>query len=76
MEHSLADIAKFTRRRSGWKSMPEGGQTPIYEDLPQPYHRYYCTCGSVGGRSVSETAAFVAFLAHQSNNPPTGGNNE
>lgn len=62
-EHQLWQIAHFTQRTSHF----ENG-LPVRVPLDPPYYRYYCTCGTVGGRSSSEKAALEAFLAHQSKN--------
>jgi hypothetical protein len=64
--HALSELAEFTHHTVGWKSQPSGGRVPIREALPEPYWRYYCACGTVGGRRASEKAAFEAFLAHKS----------
>lgn len=54
--HVLSYVKKFTQRRTGWRALPSGGSVPIYEQVT-PYWRWYCSCGTVGGRAASEDLA-------------------
>ncbi len=62
--HALDNIATFTQERTGWTPVPEGGQVPVYTDLPAPVHRWYCRCGEVGGRTSTVEAAAAGHAAH------------
>jgi hypothetical protein len=62
--HELRDIGKYTQRRARWEPSPGGGQVPVYEPLEEPYFLYYCECGTVGGRTSSETMARAAHQRH------------
>ncbi|HWI68162.1 MAG TPA: hypothetical protein VNS88_07255 [Nitrospiraceae bacterium] len=59
-EHKLWDMAHFKMRTSHFVN-----GLPVRVPIDPPYWRYYCTCGTVGGRASSEKAAFEAFIAHR-----------
>lgn len=60
----LREIAKFTHRRIGWRDTPGGGAVSITAPLDKPYWRYYCACGSVGGKAATAQAARSQFNNH------------
>lgn len=65
MSHALATVGTFTHHRTGWNQTEGGGQTPIYEPLDQPYHRWYCDCGVIGGKSKTEDGARASHARHR-----------
>jgi hypothetical protein len=56
--HELTDVVRFAARTSHFKD-----NLPVRVAV-DPYWRYYCTCGSVGGRRVTESAALLSFDTH------------
>ena len=58
-EHELWQIGYFTHRTSHF----ENG-LPVRVPLDPPYYRYYCTCGSIGGKRSTNEAARLAFERH------------
>lgn len=59
MEHELSSVAHFTQEAVGVSF-----GIPVLEPLEQPFFRYYCTCGTVGGRRPTHEAAVTAFHTH------------
>lgn len=64
MSHALRDVARFTKVHTGWKDWRGGGRVPVYEKTPV-YYRWYCECGSVGGRSSTKAKAVTDHVMHQ-----------
>lgn len=58
MKHSLVEIVEFDSKVVGY----ENG-LPIREKV-EPYYRWYCRCGDVGGKARSEEAAQANFDRH------------
>lgn len=52
-------VSKFTTRDTG---KTDNG-IPIREAV-EPYFRWYCACGSIGGRSKTAEAAATALVKH------------
>lgn len=59
MEHELSSVAHFTQETVGVSF-----GIPVLRPLEQPYFRYYCTCGTVGGKRSTHEAAVAAFNNH------------
>lgn len=59
-EHVLWQVGAFTSRIVRF----ENG-LPIREPV-EPYFRYYCTCGAVGGKTVTREQSLHKFNTHAS----------
>lgn len=58
MIHRLIEIIKFDSKVAGYKD-----GLPIRETI-EPWYRWYCTCGDIGGKARSEEAAQANFDRH------------
>jgi len=69
--HELSQIVEFTQKRVGWDLTPGGGRVPVYEKV-RSYFRWYCCCGSVGGKADDYEAAFNGHVNHVNDLLPEG----
>lgn len=70
-DHQLVEVAEFKSRTSHFEN-----NLPVRVPIDPPYWRYYCACGTIGGRASSEKAAFEAFVAHREKQSTELGGND
>lgn len=61
--HDLIDVSYVTSRTVGWAD-----RMPVREPIADPHSRWYCACGTVGGKihgSTEKDAKSKAKLDHK-----------
>lgn len=59
-QHILTEVVYFYEATVGYKD-----GLPIRKTLERPYFRFYCSCGTVGGKRDTQQQAESAFKAHK-----------